>query len=492
MNNIPISLDKVTKHTVFGATAPYNNTLRRSILVIFLMTLAIPIQPDLGGLKLDPYRFMLLILFFPFALAILKNRAGQVTFIDVMMGCYALWIVVTLIFHHGMTRFAYGAMLGTMLLGGYMVGRLLIRNLNDYVCFIRYFIILLLILLPFAFYEFLTEHMIIGEIFSNFFPVVQKFYEKRLGFSRVQVVMPHAILFGLFCSIGFGNVIYIYRHKFFSRLVRLALVLGMTAMALSSAPLLSIALQSIMAGWDRITRGKWMILAGGATIAYVLLTLVSNRGPIMLLIDNLTFDPGTAWWRVYIWEAGVQNVINNPFFGLGLNDWVRPFWLSDTVDNFWLLTAMQSGIPGLAFIVIALVVHVLRIVQTKSLNANISDIKTGYLVVLVGTVFTLCTVHVWDAMAVFFMFYIGAGSFMYTSPQEAITDTIQGINRLDETVGSVKGNTLIYSRSYPSKLSKTTVVANNIQRIPPTYARSIKGDQIASAKLTTTDKKDNK
>ena len=117
-------------------------------------------------------------------------------------------------------------------------------------------------------------------------------------------------------------------------------------------------------------------------------------------------------------DARVQNVMDNPLMGLGLNDWARPDWLADTVDNFWLLTAMQAGLPALAFLVIALVIHVVRIVKVEGLDEQTRDIRTGYLVVLAGTVFTLSTVHVWDAMAVFIMFFIGAGSFLFTSLPE--------------------------------------------------------------------------
>ena len=440
MTAVPMILDAPSGCPVFDVSTSYTDKTRRILLIVFFLALVLPIQPELAGQRMDPYRFLLLVLFLPFSVAIFRRRAGQITIIDTMMGCYAFWIVVTLVFHHGMVRFAYASVWAIMLLGGYMTGRLLVRSEQDYLRFIRYFLTVLLILLPFAIYEFLTGDMIISRVLElkipvpiyEFFtgdiiinreleikiPTVEKFHDIRLGFSRVQVFLPHSILFGFFCSVCFGNVIYIYRRHFFGRLVRLALVIGMTGMALSSAPLLSIALQSMMAGWDKITRGRWMMLFAGIGSIYVFLSVVSDRGPIILLIDNLTFNPSTAWWRVHIWDYGVQNVMDNPLMGLGLNDWARPDWLADTVDNFWLLTAMQAGLPALAFLVIALVIHVVRIVKVEGLDEQTRDIRTGYLVVLAGTVFTLSTVHVWDAMAVFIMFFIGAGSFLFTSLPE--------------------------------------------------------------------------
>lgn len=489
----PINLDSAVGPSVRNAAAPYSDNARRKLLIVFLVALLLPIQPDLGGQRLDPYRLLLLMLFFPFVIAMLKRRAGLLTISDGLMGCYALWIVITLVFHHGMGRFAYASIWATMLLGGYMAGRLLIRNALDYRRFIRYFLIALLILLPFSLFELFTERMIIAETLGKVFPATAKYYETRNGLSRVQVVFPHAILFGLFCSMGFANVLYLYRDRFLGRLSRLALVLGMTYMALSSAPLLSIGLQTIMAAWDKITRGKWMTLTVGVAAIYIFLSLASNRGPVIILIEKLTFNPSTAWWRVYIWEYGVQNVMNHPFLGLGLNDWARPYWLASTVDNFWLLTAMQAGIPALGFLVAALVVNVFRIVRAKNLTAQARDVRTGYLVVLAGTAFTISTVHVWDAMAVFVMFYFGAGSFLFSSPPEDETGVIKGTPQrqgASRDTGAGTRAPVVYARIHPAQKHRPPAVENAIRKTSPAYSRRVNGDQDTASKLRRPEKKD--
>ena len=474
MTAVPLVLDGAAGLGARTSVMPYSDGARRILLIVFLVALVLPIQPELGGQRLDPYRLLLLVLFLPFVAAMVKRRAGQLTISDILMGCYALWIIITLVFHHGMGRFAYASILATMLLGGYMAGRLLIRNAQDYRRFIRYFLILLLILLPFAIFELFTERMIITEILGKVFPATAQQFQTRNGLSRVQVVFPHSILFGLFCSIGFGNVLYIYRDQFLSRILRLSLVIGMTIMSLSSAPLLSIGLQSIMAGWDKITRGKWMTLTVGVAAIYIFLSLASNRGPVIIIIEKLTFNPSTAWWRVYIWEYGIQNVMAHPLFGLGLNDWARPTWLAPTVDNFWLLTAMQAGIPALGFLAIALMIHVVRILRVKGLNTQTRDIRTGYMVVLAGTVFTLSTVHVWDALAVFMMFYFGAGSFLYTSQTDneaGLQDAPHGQRDSREAKGSVGPTPLVYSRTHLTKLERRAIFENAIRKAPSAYAR---------------------
>jgi len=45
----------------------------------------------------------------------------------------------------------------------------------------------------------------------------------------------------------------------------------------------------------------------------------------------------------------------HPVFGIGYGDWARPNWIPASVDNFWLLTAMRHGVPGLGFLAAAFI-----------------------------------------------------------------------------------------------------------------------------------------
>ena len=48
------------------------------------------------------------------------------------------------------------------------------------------------------------------------------------------------------------------------------------------------------------------------------------------------------------------------------------------------------------------------------LSDRLADFRRGYVIALVGLAITLCTVHAWGATFVFVMFYIGAGSWIFT------------------------------------------------------------------------------
>ncbi len=280
----------------------------------------------------------------------------------------------------------------------------------------------LLILMPFAFIELVTGHVPISEFFQRFVEVTPKIIDERFNLVRAQTVFPHPILFGVFCTVPFASIYFLSKGRL-SMLVRLTVVCLTTFTSLSSAAFLSILAQGGLILWGKLTRDRWWLLIGIAGFIFLSLEILSNRGPIILLIEKFTLSPETAWWRVYIWIYGTQNVLTNPIMGIGLNDWVRPYWLADTVDNFWLVIAMRHGLPAFVFVALGITVHITRMVRAKLATDELVQIRKGYMISLVGLLLTLCTVHAWDALTVVVMFIIGAGSFLYQKPQMAVALT---------------------------------------------------------------------
>lgn len=389
------------------------------LLALMFLLLLLPINIDFLGAQLSPYRIFLLILFLPMILQLLSRAAGRRTWVDFgVFGCSGM-MVLTLVYHHGLTKLPYAVILALEMCGGYLIGRILVRSVADYRRFIRYFLWTLLILSPLAVYELVRGHMVLSDILDQAFNVTHKNPEFRLGLSRVQVAFPHSILYGLFCSLALASTYYLYRGSFLRVAPKLALVIGMTLMSLSSAPMLSVAIQTGMILWDKITNGRWKLLLGLVALAYGFLQTFTNRGAVVIFIQNFTLDPATGWARIYIWKFGTKNVAANPLLGIGLNDWDRPYWLTGSVDNFWLLMAMRYGLPCLALLLSAIAVHIWRIQRQQNLDAGTQSVRTGYMITLVGLIFVLSTVWIWDEMAFFVMFFLGAGAFLYTTPAEA-------------------------------------------------------------------------
>ncbi|PKP85577.1 MAG: hypothetical protein CVT80_01780 [Alphaproteobacteria bacterium HGW-Alphaproteobacteria-2] len=397
-----------------GPVAATETGGRGVLLALLMISVLIPIQPEVAGLRLDPFRLFLLLTAIPFAVALLSGRAGRFTLSDGLMFGFGIWVLFTYVYHHGMERFPYGTVAMLELLGGYMAGRLLVRSVADYRRLIRYFLVALVVMLPFAIYEMNTGRMPISEFLGRFISVQQKLEGYvRFDLSRVQVVFPHAILYGLFCSLAFSGIFYLYSKNTAMMIPRLLLCALMALSSLSSGPWLSIAVQSILIIWDRITGGKWVLLIVISICMHIFIESFSNRGTILIIIETFTLNPMTGWWRIHIWNYGTENVLNNPVFGIGLNDWVRPEWLAPTVDNFWLVIAMRHGFPGIGLLGLAIVIHVLRVVRAKGLSEEQSLARTAYMVSLAGLLFTLTTVHVWSSVAMLVMFCIGMGGFFY-------------------------------------------------------------------------------
>ena len=56
-----------------------------------------------------------------------------------------------------------------------------------------------------------------------------------------------------------------------------------------------------------------------------MLTVAAQFHILDFIIQNLMFNPQTADGRLVILEYGSAEIARHPVFGIGLNDWVRPW-----------------------------------------------------------------------------------------------------------------------------------------------------------------------
>jgi O-antigen ligase len=153
---------------------------------------------------------------------------------------------------------------------------------------------------------------------------------------------------------------------------------------------------------------------GLLAVCYFTVDLLSDRTPITVFLHYATFSPHTAYWRLIIFEHGMNNVFANPIFGLGLNDWERPAWMhSGSMDNFWLVVALRYGIPGFLFLTVGYAVAVFRAMfRDFSSNDFLANLRMAWVFVFLGLSFTLSTVHVWTNVYSFIFFVLGAGMWL--------------------------------------------------------------------------------
>ena len=62
--------------------------------------------------------------------------------------------------------------------------------------------------------------------------------------------------------------------------------------------------------------------------------------------------------------------------------------------------------------------HAVRIMARRAEAAAAASYRKGYLIALAGLFLVLGTVHIWGAVSVFIMFYLGAGAWIYATEPE--------------------------------------------------------------------------
>jgi hypothetical protein len=396
------------------------------MLVIVFICLLVPVILSVGALNLHLSRALLLLMFFPMLFSWASGKTGPVHMVDFAVFAAALWSALALIVAHGFSNAIEPV--GYQIVetvGGYMVGRVLIRSPETFRSFVKINFIAIMILMPFAIIETQTGEPPIIHFFSNFVNSTKIItYEARLGLERAQVVFPHPILYGVFCAAPLGMVIYVLNFRAATpvSILRAFGVVVAAFCSVSTGAIMILSLQYLFVLYDHVTRqvkSRWLLLLAAFVFVYVAIDLASNRTPFHVFVSYLTLNQGTSYTRILIFDYGIQNVWANPIFGLGQKDWVRPFWLRPSVDNFWLLMAMRYGIPGFLLFIGSFILLIIQLAFRPFKTERMLSYRKGYLISLIGLMFALATVHIWLSAYVWFMMMLGAGVWMLDYSDDA-------------------------------------------------------------------------
>jgi len=387
----------------------------RLLLGLFLVTLVLPLGFSVGGLQLTPYTSMLIIFVIP-AFVYWLQHAPRVIVLDLCMLFYILWTGVAIYHNHGSSRLIFILNQTVTLFGAYMLGRVLVRDAASYRLMFTVLFWILVALLPFALVELLLSKSILAMVFGLPGASGGGLGGYRLGLRRVTSVFPHPILFGVFCSILVSNFFYVFYERTRTRLARTLLAVMMTFISLSTGPNLSQLGQLVLIAWERLFRifvTKWAVLTVSVITLLAVLQLGYPGGLYAFLVENLAFNQTSGWGRLEILVYGSQSVARHPVFGIGLAPWNGPWWRTTSVDNFWMVTAIRYGLPALAFFWAGLAWHAVRIMSRGGLTEQQTSYRKGYIFAAAGTIVALAAVHVWASVAIFILFYIGAGAWFY-------------------------------------------------------------------------------
>ncbi|MEM7731326.1 MAG: O-antigen ligase family protein [Pseudomonadota bacterium] len=396
------------------------------VALIYVICVALPLFFYAGPLLLSALRVILLLLFIPLTIQLLRGAYGKLIITDLMFALFVLWMCLSLMQNNPAMVIQNAGSTGIEFLGGYLIGRATIRTRDAFLGLCSVLPLIALITLPVALLENQTGTPYIVEAINRLpgvFSVPRVDIPGRMGMERVQNVFAHPIHYGVYCAVTFSMVFLGLKGQISiaTRWITAALVGIGCFLALSSGALLALLLQLFLIGWAfafRRTKSRWWILLGLGLLAYVSVDLLSDRTPLRVFMSYATFSAHTAYWRGLIFEYGLQNALDNPLFGIGLNDWVRPEWMyGDSMDNYWLVLAVRHGFPALLLVAIGYLYVLIRVIfRDLSSDPELAQIRLSWALTFVGLTFALCTVHIWTNVHSFVLFMFGAGVWLIHEP----------------------------------------------------------------------------
>ncbi|SLN67461.1 hypothetical protein TRL7639_03887 [Falsiruegeria litorea R37] len=399
--------------TVFGVPA--------AIVVFFLaMMLPTAVSLNLGGLRLSAYRVVLIVMILPMLMQLISGRRGRFTLFDGLLLLHCTWAIFALINWGGLAQgIESGGIYFVECAGAYLIGRLYIRTYQEFVAMAFAYVGLVLATLLFTVPEALTGiHILHDSISGAFGGRPAAYIEPRMGIERTFGPFDHPILYGVFSASAFSLAYFVVAEKRLSSVSGMAKVAGVglaTFMSASGGPYVVLMMQGFVATWERVLgkiQGRWAALFSLFGLAYLAVDLLSTKTPFHVFVNYLTFSKQSAYNRILIFEYGTAEVARHPVLGIGLGDWVRPTWMSDSMDNFWLVTAVRYGLPAFLLLLGLLLGLIWSVGRRRGLPAEWRRARHAWAFTLFGISVAAATVHLWNALFVLFFFLIGAGSWL--------------------------------------------------------------------------------
>tara|TARA_B100001123_G_scaffold451055_1_gene626413 strand:- start:2234 stop:3628 length:1395 start_codon:yes stop_codon:yes gene_type:complete len=398
-------------------------------LIAFMVLLLMPPETSLaiGSLRLSPYRMLLIVGSLMALTRLLSGRCGRVILTDWFIAGHVFWVLLSLFQYGGIgTGFESGGVYGLEAAGSYLLARAYIRNSSDYRAMLKLHLMLVAVLAVCVIPESLTGIHFVRDVARSVLGGVGPHYmDPRLGLERAFGPFEHPILLGVFASSVLTGAVLVLGmgQASVGNIKRIALVGITTLMSLSGGPIVAFALQAVLIGWERVSRllrGRWYVALSGLGFLYIAIDLISTRTPVLVFIQYLTFSRESAYNRVHIWNYGTEEILRYPMFGIGLGDWERASWMSSSMDNFWLLTAMRYGLPALLFLLAAIVALLFALIRKHNVDPILRQSRLAWGITMISLAVVGLTVHFWNNIFCLFFFLIGSGAWMATMPNQRI------------------------------------------------------------------------
>jgi hypothetical protein len=394
-------------------------------VVLFIIARFLPWIFSIGSLAIMAYRVVLLIVILPCLFMWMRGKAGPIRIADILLFLFWLWCAISFAVVDGLSNTVQPiGILFVETIGPYLLARIYIRSAEDFYNVVKLLFRIVVILLPFAAFESITERNILYQVFSSILPAHgDASNDPRWGLRRVATVFEHPILFGVVTGsiLALVHLVLGYQRSFGKRIVKTMAVAATAFFSLSAGPISAMAAQTLLLAWNGVlsqVKARWKILWGLVALMYVFIATVSNQSVPAFYLTYFSFDTFSAYFRILIWNYGTQSVMNHPLFGTTYGEWDRPDWMPPSIDMFWLIHAVQHGLPAGILMMLFFGFVYVTVSLKKGLDDRLEAYRTAYLITMTGFFLVGWTVHFWNATYVLFLFLLGSGVWLLDVPVE--------------------------------------------------------------------------
>ena len=385
--------------------------------IIALLAMVIPLTFEVGALFMTASRTVLLFVTPVLLIRLFGGYYGALTKTDILFGLFVAWFGLAILVQSPERFLTFVGSNFIIMVGAYLLGRCAVRGVRAARQMIVLYGLLVLFSLPFALYEMITGDMPIArllELIPGISSSADLEYPSRNALERVQFVFVHPIHYGLFCAYIFAMIAVGLRHYLpFALRWSWALVIAFCCFTSgSSGPLLAILISMALIVYGALSGGRWKLLIATLAGLYIVLELLSNRPIYYVIIEKLAFNPGTAYGRRLILDAGLEQITRTPLFGTPA-PLPLPDWMTGSLDNYWLLVAVAYGVPALAFLLAA---YLYALIQTCRRDFTddppLAALRDGWVIAVIGAMFALATVAVWSEILSLTFLVFGSGVWL--------------------------------------------------------------------------------
>lgn len=399
--------------------------------LLFALLLPTEMSFQVGSLRLSPYRVVLLLALVPTMLKLFQGKAGPLQLTDKALLLFCLWAALAFALRDGPGRaLESGGIFFLESFGAYAIARVHVRNVETFRRVASWLVVGVALLAMLAIPEMLTGKRLVHDVFGAIFGGRQDtLVEGRMGLSRAYGPFDHPILYGTFCAAAFSiawGTWSGWRGRLPMRFARVGLVCLAVCASLSSGCIMAVMLQAVLLAYRRATAcicARWKLLSAVLLLAYTAVSMFSNRSGLKAILWYVTLSRETAAYRIMIWENATDNIVRYPLLGIGKEHWVRPSWMPESVDSFWLVLSLDCGLPGVAFLTTGVVWLIVRVGRSVKSNQHLASIRLAWVFTMIALLFTGFTVHYWNNVFVLFFMLLGLGAWMGAPPETPVSRT---------------------------------------------------------------------